>query len=176
MNFLGVDPGADGAWCLLLGDKPLAWDQPMHKLGKSSGAKRRVDIGGTLELAERLAFVGITFAVQEEVAGWGMGGASAFTFGATATVAEAAIFHAAIPYQLEPPTKWKKHFGLWGKGKDESIALASKLLPQGRHLWTPQRGAVTQAQAEGRSEAALLAVYARFLAARAGLTPTISPV
>lgn len=136
----------------------------MLELGKGKGIIYRADVAGTFELADSLILAGVQLAVHEKVGGMPKQSApNAFVFGQTAMVSEAALHHSRIPYRMIPPTDWKKHFKLWGKGKDEAIALASQLIPHGRVLWTPRRGQVTEAQAEGRAEAALMALYARTL-------------
>lgn len=168
MITVGVDPGAKGAFVLLVGSQAYAWSQPMQYLTKGDSAKGRADFIATLEITHQIALVGPALAVLEEVGGipGKTGAATAFNFGRTAAAAEFALSAANIPFRMVPPQKWEKHFGLKGKSKrskDDAFILASRLLPAHRDLWTPKRGTLTTEQAEGVAEAALMALYARTL-------------
>jgi crossover junction endodeoxyribonuclease RuvC len=84
----------------------------------------------------------------------GMGAVSSFNFGRAAGVVHGAL--AALGFQINfvRPTEWKKYFGLSGKDKHASIAMAKNLYPEAAELLTRKKD-------HGRAEAILIAAYGR---------------
>jgi hypothetical protein len=62
------------------------------------------------------------------------------------------------PSEIVTAAKWKGHFGIKA---DKRLALdcAGRLLPDDVGRWTVRRGYCTRAQAIGRAEAALIALF-----------------
>ncbi len=62
------------------------------------------------------------------------------------------------PAEIVTAAKWKSHFGIKADKRLPSIAPGA-LLPDDVGRWTVRRGYCTKAQAIGRAEAALIALY-----------------
>lgn len=100
-----------------------------------------------------LAQLNPTVAVLEKVGGRPRqkGG---HTFGFADGALETAFRAAGIPTQRVTPQRWKAHFGLIGKTKDDSRALATLHFPAAS-------ASFERVKDDGRAESALLALYAR---------------
>jgi crossover junction endodeoxyribonuclease RuvC len=161
MMILGVDPGLGGALAFLDPDRPdivETVDIPVHMLVRGAKKKRELDIAGLIGI---LATRSIAHAFVEQVSSMpGQGVSGVFAFGKCYGAVLGVIAARSIPVSLVAPVKWKKAMGV-GKSKDGCRARASQLLPRCADQWKLRRD-------DGRSEAALLAVYgARELSGKA---------
>lgn len=119
VNFLGIDPGATGAWAILGEEGQI--------LQYGSFAERR-----NLELAN------IDLAIIEKVSARpGQGVTSVFTFGVNYGIWQGMLENYRIPFRLVTPQRWQKHvldFVPSGtpKVKDESPKDGAKRLAANR--------------------------------------------
>lgn len=143
MIWIGIDPGQKGGYAAILDDivttKP--WDdvgfvEDMRLLSKGSRC---------------------VAAVEKVGARPGQGTVSMFNFGKSAGYIEGVLSALGIPYQLVPPTKWKKEFSLIGKDKQASIITCRKLFPD-LDLKRTER---CKTDSDGMAESVLICEYAR---------------
>ena len=153
---IGIDPGCTGAIVTLGEDmRLLEWMlMPTVKVGTNTrvnGAalaaflRNAVGIAG-LAGSSAHAYIELVSAMP------GNGGASMFTFGHAAGIAEGQLQGLGIPYTLVLPPKWKKRAGLIGKDKDASRSRAIQLWPEWRELDAKEKG-------KALGEAALIARF-----------------
>ena len=86
----------------------------------------------------------------------GQGVTSMFSFGKSAGFIEGVLQALRIPYQLIPPQKWKKEFGL-NSSKQKSIDVCKKLFPN----VSLRRTERCTTDHDGMAESLLMAEYAR---------------
>lgn len=86
----------------------------------------------------------------------GQGVTSMFSFGKSAGFIEGVLQAFRIPYQLIPPQKWKKEFGL-NSSKQKSIDVCKKLFPN----VSLRRTERCTTDHDGMAESLLMAEYAR---------------
>lgn len=153
---IGIDPGLDGAVCILEAGKVVdVHDVPTFELTMSGynrpdKKKRKVDVQGLFRLLARQK--GIDFVIMEQV--WAMpkqGVASAFTFGKTAGGIEACVALAMLPMHLVAPQVWKRELRVTND-KDDARRRASDLFPEAYGYWERKKD-------HNRAEAALIAHY-----------------
>ena len=161
MIVAGADPGADGAVALLDAETCRVMaivDMPM------SGTELRVrelalDLMAALD-GRRLGHLWIErqAAYAGSDRGRRMGSTSAFQMGQRYMAIKAIAACHGWPYEIVAPQKWKGHFRIKA---DKALALdcAGRLMPEDVGFWTVRRGYCTRAQAIGRAEAALIALY-----------------
>lgn len=156
-KIIGIDPGLDGAVCILEGGKVVAvHDIPTFELtvgsayGANSKKKRKVDVQGLFRILAGVQDV--DFVICEQV--WAMpkqGVSSAFTFGKTAGAIEACIALAMLPMHNVAPQVWKKELRLTND-KDDCRRRASDLFPEAYGHWERKKD-------HNRAESALIAHY-----------------
>lgn len=148
MIICGIDPGASGAIVTLDNGVPVEWmHMPVLKDGKHSW------VDG-VELARFLsAPVPHTVRIELVHSIPGNGVAGMFLFGKMAGGVETAMGVLGLPWATVTPQEWKKKFGLIGKDKDASRALAIQRWPWWEEL---------QKKAEGQAlaDAAFIALSA----------------
>lgn len=167
MIVIGVDPGKSG--CLAFyspSDNRIKHviDMPTLDVSKVKG-KTKTEISWST-LCEELRYIEnyntfgkVTHMYLEFVSSSPqMGVASSFAFGRGFGGLECLAAAFQYPIFYVTPKAWKRHFGL-GPDKEAARAKASQILPTDTALWTPSRGNCTKAQAEGRAEASLIAVW-----------------
>lgn len=164
MRMLGVDPGSaspSGAIYQALaganGSIIHAFDVPMT--GERGESSWRVDVMGFVDVIQTW---GVTHATMERV--WampsredeatgvrrGMGVSSAFNFGVAFGDLRTTVRLCGFEPTFVVPTVWKKCFGLFGPGKEQSRQLALELFPQAAQFLPRKKD-------EGRAEAMLIA-------------------
>lgn len=168
MVTIGIDPGVTGAIALVdvSGARPRVLDlrdMPVTMTTKSNGrVRRRVD-PAALILALRDMTKGrkrgaVTAYVEDVHASPGMGVVSAFTFGHTAGVIEAALAACGVTVQLCSPSSWKRALAV-PADKAASMARATELLGEDAAAHWPRK------MDHNRAEAACLALYGARVAA-----------
>jgi hypothetical protein len=159
MIVAGADPGADGAVALLDAEtcRVLAIiDMPM------SGRELRVrELALDLVAALDGRRVGHIFIERQAPYAGGtrrIGASSAFALGQRFMALKAIAACHGWPCELVSAAKWKGHFRI---AADKTLALdcAGRLLPEDVGRWTVRRGFCTRAQAIGRAEASLIALF-----------------
>lgn len=161
----GADPGAEGAVALLDAEtcRVLALiDMPM------SGTELRVrelalDLVAALDgrrlghlwIERQVPYAGGNQPVRHSRR---IGASSAFNLGQRYMALKAIAACHGWPIEIVTAAKWKRFFNL---AADKALALdaAGRLLPEDVGFWTVRRGFCTRAQAIGRAEAALIALF-----------------
>jgi hypothetical protein len=155
----GADPGAEGAVAFLdteSGRVVAIVDMPM------SGTELRVrELAGELLAAldeRRCGHLWIERQAPYVATDHRIGATSAFNLGQRYMAIKAIAACYGWPYEVVTAAKWKTHFGIKA---DKRLALdcAGRLMPDDVGRWTVRRGFCTRAQAIGRAEAALIALY-----------------
>ncbi len=136
----------------------LVWDVP---LSASPVGGSIVDDAAVLSLARALASVSAAAFVLEHTWGVrGQGGSSQYKFGDTAAALRVAFVSAGHRLARVSSQKWTAALRV-GSDKAKHVETARALWPADVALFTPRRGVLTQAQCEGRADAALIAEYGR---------------
>ena len=157
---IGIDPGLDGAIVALNGIRKrevCEWGHyPMPVLKVKN--KRTIDLKILKKIIENFNLywhVGNIF-IEHVHSMPKQGVASTFKFGYCYGAVRAAIeFVDEGDVVLVQPAVWKAALGLTAD-KAESLALATKLMPDSKEFWTVPR---KKKQNEGVAEAALIAYY-----------------
>jgi len=141
---IGIDPGKKGGYAVLIDGKcwvAKAWDDD-----EFVDCMRQVSQMNTMARA----------AVEKVGAMPGQGVTSMFSFGKSAGFIEGVLKAFDIPYQLVPPSVWKKEFSLT-HDKSQSIATCKRLFPDVNLLPTER----CRKESDGIGESCLLAEFAR---------------
>jgi crossover junction endodeoxyribonuclease RuvC len=143
MVWVGIDPGKLGGYAYIAGGvvKAFPWENNFFVR----------DMRGLTSLHNG----GIIATVEQVHAVHGNGIVSSFTFGKSAGYIEGVLTALEIPYQLVPPTVWKKEFSLIGKDKQASIDTCRQLFP-GVNLKRTER---CRKDGDGPAEALLICTY-----------------
>lgn len=141
MTYVGIDPGAKGAFAIL--DNGTVDVLPLD-MEEFTAAMRRLDPKQTRVVLEHVSAMP------------GQGVVSMFTFGTGWGRIMGVLDALRIPYELVKPQKWKKAFSVTGD-KNSSIAVAKRLYP-GIDLRRTER---SRKDDDGLAEALLMAEYAR---------------
>jgi crossover junction endodeoxyribonuclease RuvC len=141
MTYVGIDPGAKGAFAIL--DNGTVDVLPLD-MEEFTAAMRRLDPKQTRVVLEHVSAMP------------GQGVVSMFTFGTGWGRIMGVLEALRIPYELVKPQKWKKAFSVTGD-KNSSIAVAKRLYP-GIDLRRTER---SRKDDDGLAEALLMAEYAR---------------
>jgi crossover junction endodeoxyribonuclease RuvC len=159
MLIIGIDPGLDGALCVLKVEGftrsvVSIHDMPTHTEQLSgSRTRRRLDPEELLRLLWAVPDEPRLVVLERVSASPGMGVVSAFSFGHGVGVLQGclpAIWPGAKIIQ-PPPSRWKPAMSA-PACKDASRDRASVLLPDAASHWTRKKD-------HGRAEAAMLALY-----------------
>jgi len=148
----GIDPGLSGAVAFFNTERNdvEVFDIPTFSLTRSGKNKREVDAHA---LARILSARRIDHAFVERVGAMpGQGVSGVFAFGKCYGIILGVLAAIGAPQTLVAPQTWKKALQV-PAAKDGARARASELMPQASHQWA--RG-----KDDGRSEAALIALYA----------------
>jgi crossover junction endodeoxyribonuclease RuvC len=155
MNFIGIDPGANGAVSFLIdGQIGNIFDVP--KVGKDvDEARWAKEWGNALRVHADHIFIEQVGAMP------GQGVTSMFNFGEKFGFVKALAYSAGVPVTFMRPQEWKKLVGIpSGSEKGASRLRASQLFPQHSDNWS-------RVKDDGRAEAVLIA-YAGMLKLRGG--------
>lgn len=149
MIYIGIDPGKKGAVAIIdpANVTIIPWDDE-----KFVNAMKIVTTLSYKNKPEKAVA-----AVEKVGAMPHQGVKSMFSFGHSLGFIEGVLAANRIPYQLVPPAKWKKEFGLIGKDKREAIIVCKKLFP-GINLLPTER---CRTESDGMADALLMAEYAR---------------
>jgi hypothetical protein len=150
---LGIDPGISGAlaWLDDSGEIVAVEDMPTVSVKKGRGERNVVcpqvlaDLVWQYEKGTRVACVEQVGTRPKE------GPVGAFSFGRSMGVVEGVLAGATIRLQYVSPRVWVPAMGIRG-GKDESRAIAMRRWPKQSKLFSRKKD-------DGRSDAALIALY-----------------
>jgi crossover junction endodeoxyribonuclease RuvC len=163
MRYIGIDVGVHGALAVIDGGAADVLDMPVITYAQG---KRQARVYDPVALHKFLYQLGaadpegrtgthdIGLVVFERLHAMPKGSQASFSMGLGSGMIEMALIAAGTRYEKVPPATWKKHFGLLRAGKGKSRELAQRYFP----------GVDLGKRAdEGRSEALLLALYAKRL-------------
>ena len=141
---IGIDPGKKGGFAVLIDGK--VWKAEAWNDAEFVDTMRQVSQMRTVARA----------AVEKVGAVHGNGLVSTFSFGKSAGFIEGVLSAFDIPYQLVPPSVWKKEFSLTSD-KALSIKVCKRLFPDVSLLPTER----CRKDSDGIGESVLLAEFAR---------------
>jgi crossover junction endodeoxyribonuclease RuvC len=148
MRFIGIDPGLDGGIARIEHELTFCCRMPTVKIG----TKRMVNTQAVRDIIVDCGPVDLVM-LEDVNAGAVKSVMSAFAFGRGYGRVEATIECLDRPYAYVSSPTWTKALGLTrGAGKDEHIAVASRLFPNYRDALT-----------DGMADALLIAEYGRRL-------------
>jgi hypothetical protein len=156
MNFIGIDPGFDGAVALMSQGpddvRVSLFDTPTLEVWGGAKRKRHYHIVEMVKILKEN--MPIQIAALEDVHSMPKQGvASSFVFGRGLGIWEGILTALGIPIQMVSPQRWKKlMLAGCGKEKDASRLRASQLFPQAE---------LSLKKHHGRAEALLMAEYIR---------------
>lgn len=149
MIHIGIDPGQKGGYAVI----------SKTETGQAVFAYPWDDMFFAMEMANLMQFKehGIVAAVEKVNSMPHDSHKAAFNFGHSLGYIEGVLSALGIPYQLVPPAKWKREFGLIGKDKKASVEVCHKLFPD-LDLKRTER---CRTDSDGKAEAALIAEWCR---------------
>ena len=157
MIFCGIDPGLDGAICILL-DIPKLEDTPTLIVTGGKKKKRVYNVGLMVQIIEgirRIGRKGLKVGLESVHAMPGQGVTSMFSMGHGLGLWEGILAAKAIPFEMISPQRWKKTLMEGqGKEKDASRQVAMRLFPSA----IPE---LSLKKHHGRADALLLAEFVR---------------
>lgn len=157
MTFVGIDPGLDGAVCILNGPTaptPRFFDTPYLTVTKGKGTKRKYLPAAMAAILEPLrGFPDVLVGVELVGAMPGQGVTSMFSIGFGCGLWHGIIAGLKLPHEQITPQRWKKLFGL-GADKNASIVRALQIYPACASQFSRKKD-------HGRAEALLIAEYLR---------------
>lgn len=149
---LGVDPGAQGAFALLVADRPhdiVFCDMPLVTFRRNSRTRNEISEAAITEIISRLK-PDVAW-IENVAARPGQGVTSMFRFGLGLGLVRGVLAGLYVPRFDVTPVEWKRAFRL-GPDKQEARALALSWFPR-------QADQLSRVKDEGRAEAALIAVF-----------------
>ena len=155
MIYAAIDPGLDGAICVLL-DEPKFEDAPTLLI-KGSKTRRTFNIGVMAEIIDEISMLagsgGLLVGLEAVHAMPGQGVTSMFSMGYGMGLWEGILTTLRVPYEKIPPQRWKKAMmDGQGKEKDASRQVAMRLFPS----TIPQ---LSRKRDHNRADALLMAAY-----------------
>lgn len=165
MNILGIDPGLDGALCILPIDDtaPLFYDTPVLEVRGKGGTRREYNLPAMASLLR--PWIGARVAIEQVHAMPGQGVRSMWTMGFGVGAWEGVLAGLSMSYQRVTPQRWKKVLmdGM-GHEKDASRLRALQLFPACAAMLHRKKD-------HGRADALLIAEWLRRTAWKAELVP-----
>lgn len=159
-NFIGIDPGLDGAIAILCGNNVLTYDMPTvsYKIAGNK-TRREMNIGAFASIVRKVEAE--TF--LEALNGRPDRGATEFRIGENYGMLKASLVLTGTPYSMVSPQKWKNYYGLkktkgmtTSEFKELSRELAIQIFPDHEKMFARKKDS-------DRAEAALIANYGREL-------------
>jgi len=132
MLIIGIDPGINGAICILKDGKILdVFDMPTMPVGK----KNKSQVNGSQiynEIQKAIIYEDkkdIRVVIEQVSAMPGQGVTSMFNFGQSFGVLKGICSAMSLPAYYVRPAKWKKYFNLINSEKDASRTRAIEIFP-----------------------------------------------
>ncbi len=156
--YIGIDPGLDGAICIISPDTVEAFVVPTISQG-SGTSKRLYDIPAMVDILLSYRGKVVLVALERGRAMRGQGVTSMFRFGHGCGLWEGALAALRIPYKMVQPREWQKVVcaGLAGDPKARAVQAVSTMLPE---LELRKSSRATKPH-QGICDAAALALYSR---------------
>ena len=154
MRIMGIDPGASGAFSLIV-DNQLIYAEDMPTLNLRVGKRDRKRVDGHALAIEFRSMRPDKIFIESVWAPLGASSSSAFSFGQSYGVILGCIDALQIPYTLVTPQRWKKDMSVTS-AKESSLARA-------KQLWPEHAGDLFKLKKnEARAEAALIAQWGQW--------------
>ena len=155
MILIGVDPGLNGALCLLDAEHGIVElvKMPVFKVVIGGKERQRLDLTGLRDLLTGWKLWEPQLVVLEDV-GARPGQSGMFAFGYVQGAIEATCMCTGLHVERITPQKWKKALRV-GTAADEIIQRADWFFQQESHRWRGPKGG----KMHDMAEAALLAKY-----------------
>ena len=132
MLIIGIDPGINGAICILKDGKILdVFDMPIMPVGK----KNKSQVNGSQiynEIQKAIIYEDkkdIRVVIEQVSAMPGQGVTSMFNFGQSFGILKGMCSAMQLPMYFVRPAKWKKYFNLINSEKDASRTKAIEIFP-----------------------------------------------
>lgn len=172
LSVIGIDPGLDGAIAILGDDNSLVcYSMPTFEVPKSpKGVRRTIDEMSLVRILRhrvrlRHAFIEQVNAAPMQRGPDGtprqQGTSSMFNFGEGFGIVKGITAALEIPRTFVGPKSWKRYYRLTKDDKEAARLRASEVYPHHSAQWEMVRGEIDRAQAGGRAEAALIALFGR---------------
>lgn len=152
-SFVGVDPGASGAFALYdPANKALeVFDMPVN-VTIVNGRKRTAVDGSAVGRWFDSNLARMRCVIVEDVHAMPKQGVtSSFSFGFSTGLVRGVICANLLPYIIVSPNRWKKEMNV-PADKNMARIIATRMMPRHAHLFE-------RVKDHGRAEAALLAIY-----------------
>jgi len=146
MVFIGIDPGAKGAWTIIREDGTVEshiWDD--------------VEFIKSMQDMSLTNYRNCRCALEKVGAMPKQGVSSTWKFAQEYGFIQGVLEALNIPFQTVPPQTWKKAFSLINQDKNKSIETAQKLYPEVSLIPTSR----SRKPSDGMAESLLIAEYAR---------------
>lgn len=150
MIYIGIDVGAKGGISAINEHSEVLFSVPMSR-------ENLVDKMNQVNFWRTEWNCGAIACVEKVGAMPGQGVTGMFNFGKGAGYIEGVLETLQIPYQLIPPQRWKKEFGLIHKGKKDSIETCRRLFPVVNLLPTER----CRKESDGLAESLIMAEFAK---------------
>lgn len=144
--YVGVDPGKKGGYSIITGNGDaisFPWDD-------AGFVNTMNNISASFPKDKIFVFVEKVGAMP------GQGVVSMFNFGKSAGFIEGVLNACYLTYELVPPQRWKKYYGL-NSDKSASIEKCKELFPKTNLLATPR----SHKPSDGMAESLLIANYGK---------------
>jgi crossover junction endodeoxyribonuclease RuvC len=152
MNYLGIDPGLDGAAAIIMDKAIVFLDTPTLEVTGGKKTKRHYDLPAICTWVSGLN-TNLTAALEDVHAMPKQGVVSSFSFGQGLGIWKGIIAAFGIPLTMVRPERWKKEMlGGRGQGKDAGRLRALELFPKAE---------LQLKKHHGRADALLLAEWLR---------------
>lgn len=136
----------------LIKNGELLWSEAIPTVSVERNGKKKRDVDyAMLGLLLRGPMDGIAF-VEKTGSMPGQGLSSTYAFGKSAGAVLGALGALGWNIQEVPPQRWKKHFGLVGKDKDQARLLAIEKFPNLSDIFAKKKSI-------GLADASLIALY-----------------
>ncbi len=158
MRVIGIDPGLDGAACVVYGGGGRFTHFSFPKV-KRAGRGFEPHWALFPDALEVLGFEADHAFIEKVGTRPLEARTAAFKFGATAGGIRMAMAFLRVPVTMVTPAMWKLSMRLGGTDKKAAIARATELFPKDVDQLTPEYGVRNMKQIEGIAEAALIGYY-----------------
>lgn len=155
MYIVGIDPGLKGGIAYYHPNRLLAYRTPVIEVPFVKKGKKKTRTDMDLEsITHELRESAVTHVFLEKVSAMpGQGVTGMFRFGQNLGQWQGILTGLGLEYTMVTPQVWKKHHGLIGAEKGNSVELARSLWPDN------ERDFKYKTADEGRAEASLIARY-----------------
>lgn len=113
-TYMAVDPGINGALCIMIGDNPVVYDTPTIIIEKGAGKKKKKvkihDFAAVSDLLRPFYGQEVKFFLEKVSTRPGEGVVSSFNFGQSYALWKASSYCFRFQFHEATPTVWKKAY------------------------------------------------------------------